>query len=108
MKPNQLMRVALLLLTTIIAIFPVTLHAQTSANPANLPSRDGSHDFDFLIGNWKAHVRRLPDRAPEEGITVLTYSPADLARATAAGEFSQALHVAILMMAVLRGKLNLL
>ena len=26
------------------------------------PTRDGSHDFDFLIGNWKAHVRRLPDR----------------------------------------------
>jgi hypothetical protein len=24
--------------------------------------RDGSHDFDFLIGEWKAHVRRLPDR----------------------------------------------
>ena len=23
---------------------------------------DGSHDFDFLIGDWKAHVRRLPDR----------------------------------------------
>ncbi|AIF46002.1 hypothetical protein HY57_01330 [Dyella japonica A8] len=26
------------------------------------PARDGSHDFDFLIGDWKAHVRRLPDR----------------------------------------------
>ena len=26
------------------------------------PLRDGAHDFDFLIGNWKAHVRRLPDR----------------------------------------------
>ena len=26
------------------------------------PARDGSHDFDFLIGNWKAYVRRLPDR----------------------------------------------
>jgi len=26
------------------------------------PVRDGAHDFDFLIGNWKAHVRRLPDR----------------------------------------------
>jgi hypothetical protein len=39
-----------------------TTHAQTSSNPANLPQRDGSHDFDFLIGNWKAHVRRLPDR----------------------------------------------
>ena len=25
-------------------------------------ARDGSRDFDFLIGNWKAHVRRLPDR----------------------------------------------
>jgi hypothetical protein len=31
-----------------------------SAQPA--PARDGAHDFDFLIGNWKAHVRRLPDR----------------------------------------------
>ena len=26
------------------------------------PDRDGSHDFDFLIGDWKAHVRRLPER----------------------------------------------
>lgn len=26
------------------------------------PQRDGSHDFDFLIGDWKAHVLRLPDR----------------------------------------------
>ncbi len=41
---------------------PITLCAQGTADPANLPQRDGSHDFDFLIGNWKAHVRRLPDR----------------------------------------------
>ena len=26
------------------------------------PTQDGSHDFDFLIGDWKAYVRRLPDR----------------------------------------------
>jgi hypothetical protein len=26
------------------------------------PPHDGAHDFDFLIGDWKAHVRRLPDR----------------------------------------------
>ncbi len=26
------------------------------------PLRDGARDFDFLIGKWKAHVRRLPDR----------------------------------------------
>jgi hypothetical protein len=35
---------------------PSTVSAQPS------PLRDGAHDFDFLIGNWKAHVRRLPDR----------------------------------------------
>ena len=29
---------------------------------AATPARDGGHDFDFLIGDWKAHVRRLPDR----------------------------------------------
>jgi hypothetical protein len=25
-------------------------------------TRDGAHAFDFLIGNWKAHVKRLPER----------------------------------------------
>jgi hypothetical protein len=33
-----------------------------SATPPATAARDGSHDFDFLIGDWKAHVRRLPDR----------------------------------------------
>jgi hypothetical protein len=32
------------------------------AGESPAPARDGAHDFDFLIGNWKAHVRRLPDR----------------------------------------------
>ena len=31
-----------------------------SAHPA--VQHDGAHDFDFLIGDWKAHVRRLPER----------------------------------------------
>ena len=48
-----------ILVFTMLATF---LYAQTAADPANLPQRDGSHDFDFLIGDWKAHVRRLPDR----------------------------------------------
>lgn len=36
-----------------------------SAPPPAFPApalRDGAHDFDFLIGDWKAHVRRLPER----------------------------------------------
>jgi hypothetical protein len=34
--------------------------SSVAASTASL--RDGAHDFDFLIGDWKAHVRRLPDR----------------------------------------------
>jgi len=36
-------------------------HAQTAAVPP-AAHHDGGHDFDFLIGDWKAHVRRLPER----------------------------------------------
>jgi hypothetical protein len=59
MKSCSLALFALLFLGVALA---VPLHSQTSDNPANLPQRDGSHDFDFLIGDWTAHVRRLPDR----------------------------------------------
>jgi hypothetical protein len=56
-------QIAILLMLALGAIFAVPLlPAQTAENPALLPQRDGSHDFDFLIGDWKAHVRRLPDR----------------------------------------------
>ena len=34
----------------------------TSLFAHSTPQHDGGHDFDFLIGDWKAHVRRLPDR----------------------------------------------
>jgi len=53
-------KVVFLFLLVIGVVLPSL--AQTASNPANLPQRDGSHDFDFLIGDWKAHVRRLPDR----------------------------------------------
>ncbi len=33
-----------------------------AGTPAPAPQHDGAHDFDFLIGDWKAHVRRLPER----------------------------------------------
>src|SRR5205823_14130671 len=40
-------------------LFPYTTLFRSSPQTSQ---RDGSHDFDFLIGDWKAHVRRLPDR----------------------------------------------
>ena len=58
-------RLAILPVIILAAILSAPLFSQTSQtadNPALLPQRDGSHDFDFLIGDWKAHVRRLPDR----------------------------------------------
>ncbi len=58
---------ALLILGMVLA---GSLHAQTVSNPANLPQRDGSHDFDFLIGDWRAHVRRLPDRLNNSNVWV--------------------------------------
>lgn len=39
--------------------------AQIAPPPAPAPAvvtHDGAHDFDFLIGDWKAHLWRLPDR----------------------------------------------
>jgi len=48
---------------------------------------------------------RWVGRAPEAGIEVVTYSLAELWRATEDGHFDHALHVAILMLAVVRGKL---
>lgn len=55
----------------VLTILALTASATAQTPPANSPEssataaaaqRDGSHDFDFLIGDWKAHVRRLPDR----------------------------------------------
>lgn len=42
-------------------VLQLTVFSATG-QPTPTPARDGAHDFDFLIGNWKAHVRRLPDR----------------------------------------------
>jgi hypothetical protein len=67
MRSSKLVYLPLLLL---IVILLAPSNAQTASNPANLSQRDGSHDFDFLIANWKAHVRRLPDRLNNSTIWV--------------------------------------
>jgi hypothetical protein len=57
MKQNRRMPLRLL---AIVMLLPCL---QASAEPSQpAPRRDGAHDFDFLIGDWKAHVKRLPDR----------------------------------------------
>ncbi|MBA3812552.1 MAG: hypothetical protein H0X27_13095 [Caulobacteraceae bacterium] len=43
-----------------MTLSPILTLAQ--APSTSTTARDGAHDFDFLIGDWKAHVRRLPDR----------------------------------------------
>jgi hypothetical protein len=40
----------------------MTLFLLTAILCTPVAERDGSHDFDFLIGDWHAHVRRLPER----------------------------------------------
>jgi hypothetical protein len=46
----------------LLAGAPVPTVAGPTGVAAASEERDGAHDFDFLIGDWKAHVRRLPDR----------------------------------------------
>ena len=52
-------------------------------------------------------VRRAQGHAPEEGISVQTWSLDELAQAMADGSFSMALHVAAVMMAVVKGGVRL-
>jgi hypothetical protein len=63
-------KIKLLILLVLCAALVVPASGQTAENPTNLPQRDGSHDFDFLIGDWKAHVRRLPDRLNNSNLWV--------------------------------------
>jgi ADP-ribose pyrophosphatase len=62
---------------------------------------------NLLWGCFATGVRRVAGREPEDGIEVLTYTLPELARATANGEFDHALHVAVLMQAVVQGRIVL-
>jgi hypothetical protein len=53
-------RFSALVATATLFALPLTAARAVPAQPG--AQHDGAHDFDFLIGDWKAHVRRLPDR----------------------------------------------
>jgi hypothetical protein len=67
MNGQKLQPLALFILGMSLA---VPHQAQTPSDSANPPQRDGAHDFDFLIGDWKAHVRRLPHRLNNSNVWV--------------------------------------
>jgi hypothetical protein len=53
------------MLCTLVALNSLGAFAQTSTKTPTpsvqkaAPDRDGSHDFDFEIGTWKTHLKRL-------------------------------------------------
>ena len=66
MKSNRL---GSILTAVLAASFIGEVHAfsgienpSVAADASAAARKDGSHDFDFLIGDWRAHVRRLPER----------------------------------------------
>jgi len=58
-------RACFLLCSLVLALQPVQGLAQSNSDapgknpPQTLKERDGQHDFDFEIGTWKTHLRRL-------------------------------------------------
>ena len=50
------------MLRTVTVCAALLALALPAAAQAPAPDPDGGHGFDFLIGDWKAHLKRLPDR----------------------------------------------
>ena len=58
------------MLTGGAVLLPALQNPQKPDSALTAAQRDGSHDFDFLIGDWKAHVRRLPERLKGSSVWV--------------------------------------
>ena len=63
---NQLryLRACLLLFSLVVSLQPIPALSQSNSaakasQQQTLAQRDGQHDFDFEIGAWKTHLKRL-------------------------------------------------
>ena len=54
-------RLGLCALAATTLLLSPAAQAQAPTAPPGVPARDGSHDFDFLIGNWKARLKQLAE-----------------------------------------------
>jgi hypothetical protein len=59
MKLNRSIGVVMAVLSC-VALTPPTYAADT-ARPSDLTARDGQHDFDFNLGVWTTHIKRVLD-----------------------------------------------
>lgn len=63
MKPQRRWSYVLLMLPLIVSAQSVTRTSQQKKDlAAAVPSHNDSHDFDFLVGDWKVHNRELRKR----------------------------------------------
>jgi hypothetical protein len=60
MKTPRLVITSIVLTSVIfLTVRPLARAAEETAPQAAASQRDGQHDFDFNIGTWKTHIRRL-------------------------------------------------
>jgi hypothetical protein len=65
MKAPKHFRTCLLLCSLVLTLQPLLAFSQSNSGMLSadvqraLAKRDGQHDFDFEIGTWKTHLRRL-------------------------------------------------
>jgi len=51
----------LLVVVSCLCLAPPASAADAPAQPPNIAVRDGQHDFDFNVGVWRTHIKRMLD-----------------------------------------------
>jgi hypothetical protein len=56
---NRIKHSRFLVIAMVVVLWTGPAFAGSQAAPETPSERDGQHDFDFLIGSWKIHLKRL-------------------------------------------------